>query len=320
MDSTSGPLVSVVVPTLNRAQYLTQTIDSILDQDYPDIECIVIDGGSSDDSVAILESYGDCIKWVSEPDNSIADAINKGWRMSKGDILSFLNADDLYVAPGGVLKVVNYLKDHPEVDLVYGDIAGIDDAGRVIGGVVSPEEWDLFYAVKYCHHIIHSPAAFIKRGLLEEINWLDAELPQVPDHDMYIRAGLVGTLKHLPELIAYARQSNGLTQRRDIGESKIRLTRKFFENPDLPPPFNSDGFRRRSISNAYLAASYYCWLARHFDLVARYLLKSLQTDPLNLRRVIAKTLEATVMNELIRYTPRALKRLAKKLVPFQVRY
>jgi len=95
MSENDNPLVSVVIPSLNRAEFLEATIESVLNQDYPHIECIVVDGGSRDGSLKILESYGERIKWISEPDEGHANAINKGWKMSKGDILSWLNVDDV---------------------------------------------------------------------------------------------------------------------------------------------------------------------------------------------------------------------------------
>jgi len=108
--NSSQPLVSVVVPCLNRARFLVPTIESILEQDYPHLECIVVDGGSTDATVGILQSYGDTISCVSEADDGHADAINKGWWMSQGQILAWLNADDLYVTPHAVGKAVAYLE------------------------------------------------------------------------------------------------------------------------------------------------------------------------------------------------------------------
>ncbi|HEY3248887.1 MAG TPA: glycosyltransferase, partial [bacterium] len=98
--------MSVVVPCLNRAGYLAQTIDSILAQDYPHLECVVVDGGSTDGTVDLLRSYGEAVRWVSEPDRGHADAINKGWQMSRGTILAWLNADDVYVAVDAVSQIV----------------------------------------------------------------------------------------------------------------------------------------------------------------------------------------------------------------------
>ena len=141
--------VSVVIPCLNRAHFLVPTIESILEQDYPHIECIVMDGGSTDGSVEIFKSYGDRIKWRSEPDDGHADAVNRGWLMSKGEILTWLNADDVWIVPDAVSQAVAYLQENPEVDVVYGNCGSIDVDGNLVG-MSYLHEWGLEYAVEYC--------------------------------------------------------------------------------------------------------------------------------------------------------------------------
>ncbi len=130
-DPPKQPLVSVVIPSKNRARFLKETIESILSQDYPNIECIVVDGGSSDDTVDILKSYGKKIRWYQEADRGAFDAINKGWRLSQGQILAWLNADDSW-EKGAVSLVVEYFNSHPGVDVVYGACGGINVQGVLI--------------------------------------------------------------------------------------------------------------------------------------------------------------------------------------------
>ena len=130
-ERTSDALLSVVVPCKNRAAFLRETLESILQQDYANIECIVMDGGSTDGTVAILESYGDRIQWRSEPDAGPAAAINEGWARASGDVLTWLNADDRW-APGAATRAMSYLKSHPEIDVVYGSCRFIDRHGRAV--------------------------------------------------------------------------------------------------------------------------------------------------------------------------------------------
>ncbi|HET9387319.1 MAG TPA: glycosyltransferase, partial [Gemmatimonadales bacterium] len=128
MNETPGvrPTVSVVVPCKNDARYLTANLESILSQDYPHVECIVVDGGSSDATVDLLKQYGDRIRWVSEPDRGAFDAINRGWKLSTGDILAWLNADDLW-EPGAVRAAVETFEKKRDVDVVYGTARVVDE-------------------------------------------------------------------------------------------------------------------------------------------------------------------------------------------------
>src|SRR5262245_16619922 len=148
----SGVLVSVVVPCKNDAAYLPSALDSILGQDYPNIECIVVDGGSTDSTLELLARYGDRVAWVSGPDRGAFDAINHGWKLSKGSILAWLNADDLWEA-GAVRTAVAFLRDRPDVDVVYGTAGVVDSVGRILGDLV-PRAWDLEHALRHCDHII----------------------------------------------------------------------------------------------------------------------------------------------------------------------
>jgi glycosyltransferase involved in cell wall biosynthesis len=127
------PLVSIVTPSFNQADFLEATIESVLSQDYPRIEYIIVDGGSTDGCVDILSRYSDRIDyWISEPDAGQTDAINKGFDRAKGQIFAWLNSDDVY-KPGAVSEAVAFLHENPDVGMVYGDADFIDDAGNWIG-------------------------------------------------------------------------------------------------------------------------------------------------------------------------------------------
>lgn len=304
--------VSVVVPCLNRAHFVGQTIESILKQDYPHVECIVVDGGSADGTVQILRSYGDKIKWVSEPDGGHADAINKGWKMSAGDILAWLNADDTYVVPDAVRKAVDYLAANPEVDVVYGDYATISESGAVISEVIKPRPWDLAYAVKYCFYTIPQPASFIRRCILERVNWLDPEFRYGKDHELWLRIGLAGRIQYIPFHLAYARSCPGLSQDgMAVSESLVKLTQKFFNLPDLPAPFRSKSFQRRALSNAYLTASLYAWNGgRRARRLMECVLRAVAVDPSNLPYVTYR-LSRFCLSSILPY---GLKRKIRRLV------
>ena len=126
-----GPLVSIVTPSYNHGRYIEETIQSVLNQDYPNLEYLVIDGGSSDNTVEILKKYEGRLTWISEKDRGQADAINKGFRMANGEILAWLNSDDTYL-PGAVQHSVRYLEAHSEVAMLYGEGYHIDAEGEFI--------------------------------------------------------------------------------------------------------------------------------------------------------------------------------------------
>ncbi len=286
-----SPLVSVVIPCLNRAHFLIPTIESILMQDYPRIECIVVDGNSSDGSVEILRQYGDRIRWVSEPDKGHADAINKGWWMSQGEILAWLNADDVYATPDAVSKVVAYLQNNPQVDVVYGDFSGIAENGELVHGVEKPQEWDLVKAVKYCKYIIPQAASFMRRSILETVGWLDAAFTNGKDHELWLRIGMVGTIRYEPIHVASIRDCEGLSQQLDMGSAKVKITEKFFKQPNLPPPFNSPRFEKTALSNSYLVGAIYIWVGtRKIKPFFQYVLRSFTLDPLNSPYILFKLL------------------------------
>jgi glycosyltransferase involved in cell wall biosynthesis len=274
-------LVSVVIPCLNRAHFLVPTLESVLQQDYPHIECIVVDGGSTDNTVEILKQYEGRIQWISEPDNGHADAINKGWRMSKGEILAWLNADDVWVVPDAVSQAVAYLRENPEVDVVYGDCGAIDAEGNLTG-MSYLHEWDLEYAVEYCDHCIPQPASFIQRPILDRAGWLDVDFISKKDHEFWLRVGLVGNIRHVPVLLAHARDCPGyMDERGDITAAAcVALTKKFFRFANVPERLKRR--RNRAISNAYLRGMDYAWrYGRHRWTVMSYCLHAAWVDPTN---------------------------------------
>lgn len=259
MSMSKQPLLSVVVPCFNRADYLVPTIDSILTQDYPNIECVVMDGGSQDGTIEILEGYGDKVRWISQPDKGPQDAINRGWAMCEGEILAWLNADDLW-APGAVSQVVTYFREHPETDVVYGDCGIINQEGRHIDTALIPE-WNLRYAIERCDNIIYQPAAFMRRTILEHVGWLYPKL--LHDHELWLRISLAGgRLAHFPSVLAYIRDHvDNLGHRPDLViPLKLGITKQVFDYSNLPPEIRH--LKNRAISNTYLRGIDFVLLGR----------------------------------------------------------
>jgi glycosyltransferase involved in cell wall biosynthesis len=280
---TQLPLVSVVVPCLNRAHFLKPTLDSILQQDYPEIDCIVVDGGSTDGTVDILKGYGARIKWVSEPDDGHGDAINKGWRLGAGQILAWLNADDVWEVPRAVTQAVAFLAEHPDVDVVYGDCGAIDASGKVVG-MSYCREWDLAYAVEYNDHCIPQPAAFIRRRILDRVGFLDPNFYAM-DKELWFRIGLQGKIRHIPVKLAYARNTPGkINDGRMMARDCVKVARKFYSMPSIPLALQ--GKKRRTLSNAYLRGMDYAFFyGPHWDILFAYSAKAFLTDPSNFANI-----------------------------------
>ncbi|MCX6906806.1 MAG: glycosyltransferase family 2 protein [Verrucomicrobia bacterium] len=179
------PKISIVTPSFNQGPYIEQCIRSVLDQDYPDVEHIIFDGGSKDGTVEVLRRYENRgVRWTSEPDKGQSDAINKGFRAATGDIIGWLNSDDWY-ARGAFRVVLDYFRDHPEVDFVYGNNFFTDAQGRMIRLVhAMPYKWEWLL---YTGLLIPQPGVFMRRRVLEECGLLDVDLHIVMDYEWWLR-------------------------------------------------------------------------------------------------------------------------------------
>jgi glycosyltransferase involved in cell wall biosynthesis len=195
------PLVSIVTPSFNQGRFIRQTIESVLSQDYPRIEYLVVDGGSTDETLEILRSYGDRLTWVSEPDRGQADAINKGWRGARGEILAYLNSDDFYL-PGAVSRAVRFLSERPDLVAVYGEAWHSDETGHVWERYPT-EAFDRQRLKEICY--ICQPATFLRRHAVARVGYLDESLRYCMDYDLWLRLLQVGPLGHLPEYLAVSR-------------------------------------------------------------------------------------------------------------------
>lgn len=200
MTLSNLPLVSIVTPSYNQARFLEFTIHSVLEQDYPNIEYILVDGGSTDGSVDILQRYADRFAWwVSENDRGQTDAINKGFARAKGDILAWLNSDDTY-EPHAVAEAVEFLRGRPEVGLVYGDTNFIDENGCVVGRFPAAQTDYKRLRRGYVH--IPQQASFWRADLWRKVGPLDPSFYFAMDYDLWVRLATHAPVQYTPRLWA----------------------------------------------------------------------------------------------------------------------
>jgi len=218
-----NPLVSIVTPSFNQASYLEDTIRSVLEQDYPRLEYIVIDGASTDGSVDIIRKYVDELAWwVSEKDSGQAEAINKGLSRAKGEIVAWLNSDDVYL-PGAVSEAVRAFDESPDVVLVYGNMLAVDEHGETLN-ILRYDQLSLEGLL--CFQIIGQPAVFFRREALEKAGNLDPSYHFMLDHHLWLRIALEGRILHVDKTWAAARfhaEAKNRARAAEFGREAFRI-------------------------------------------------------------------------------------------------
>jgi len=200
-------LISVITPSFNQAPFLEATIRSVLEQDYPELEYIIVDGGSTDGSVEIIQRYADRLAWwVSEKDQGQTDAINKGFARARGEVIAWLNSDDTY-QPGAVREAVAYLAEHPDIGLVYGNANFIDQLGQVIGRFPSAQTDYRRLRQGYVH--VAQQSAFFRSALWRQVGPLDPNFYFAMDYDLWVRLARVSQIAYVPRLWANFRLHGG---------------------------------------------------------------------------------------------------------------
>jgi glycosyltransferase involved in cell wall biosynthesis len=223
------PRVSNVVPSYNQGAFLGATIRSLLDQKYPDLEIIVIDGGSSDNSVDVIRQYADKLKyWVSEKDKGQSEAINKGFRMATGRYVNWLCSDDILLEDA-LIKLVSFMEGNPEIDCVFGNVKTINGNGDLIDAR-REIPYDHLITVYSMNHSLQ-PTALYKREMLDKVGLLDEGLQYSMDHDLFLRMDAAGCrFGYVNEFIAgyrYHSQSKGtLNPAKTLNMIKLGLKRR----------------------------------------------------------------------------------------------
>jgi len=249
------PRVSIITPSYNQSAFLEQTILSVLRQDYPDMEYIVVDGASDDGSVEIIRKYADRIAWwVSEPDQGQGDAINKGFSRATGEIVAWLNSDDVYLR-GAVSSAVDKLMTDPACGLVYGDVLSLGECDKPIH-IQEFGQYDLSDLMKF--QIIGQPAVFMRRSVLMETGFLDNNFQFLLDHHLWLRIAGQTRICYSGELWAAARYhaaAKNLAQAGKFGSEAFKLVEWMKESPELARMYQQN--EKKIVGGAAWLNAYY---------------------------------------------------------------
>ena len=183
------PVITVITVVYNGEEYLEETIKSVIEQTYDNIEYLIIDGGSVDGTLEIIKRYEDKIDyWISEPDQGVYDALNKGIKLSTGQIIAALHADDLYCNNNVLEKVILKFVDNDNLSWLFGNICVLDQNIRLEHVYKVPKfDWNLLLFNNYCY--VPHPATFIKRSVIEQIGYFDTRYKLAADYDLFLRIG-----------------------------------------------------------------------------------------------------------------------------------
>lgn len=229
------PLVTIITPTYNRANFLAKTIESVLNQDYPNIEYIVYDDGSTDETGSIVKKFGDKIIYRYHRNIGEVATVNEGLKVAKGEIIGVVNSDDPLL-PHAIRDIVDIFVKNPKIIVAYPDWIKIDERGKEIERIMTPE-----YSYEYmlsAHDNITGPGTFFRKKVLTKIHGRDIQFKYVSDYDFWLRAGLIGDFVRIPHFLATSRVHPGQSTLKNRGFSMamehIRVLNKIFSAADFP--------------------------------------------------------------------------------------
>ncbi len=272
---TSLPSISIITPSLNHGQYIQSAIDSVLGQAYPNCQYQVLDGGSTDNTLDILVSYGDRLHWISESDTGQAAAINIGWQGSSAEIVAWLNADDYYL--DGVLQIVaEHFRDHPRTEVLYGMCDFVNAEGRPVGHY-DTGPFDYLQLLSGAVNFIPQPSVFMRRRVLEESGYLNEDLHYVFDYEYWLRIGLCHRVKYIPKKLSVMRlheNAKSIAELSALSEELVEMYRGFFVRQDLSS--DQKNVKRRSLARVYIRAADGAFWAGNNKLARKFLLTAIR--------------------------------------------
>jgi glycosyltransferase involved in cell wall biosynthesis len=312
-NGSAWPRVSVVTPSYNQGKFIEETIRSVLLQGYPNLEYIIIDGASTDESLGIIKQYEPWLAyWVSQPDQGQSHAINKGFRKASGEIIAYLNSDDMYLTET-IGKAVEFLFQNKDVDLVYGDCQVVDEESNIIY-VGRSREFDLF--VELCCNFVQQPTVFMRRRLLKLVGYFDEELHYAMDLDYWFRAAMKAKFSYFPVELAKFR----ITDASKTGKGLIPFVRerekildRFFR---LYADDNMRKWRKRVFAWNYYRIGSRLYEDNEREMARRAFVKGIRLEPFSLR-TIASLLMLFDINANTKFFPKIATFMNIRLHPSQ---
>ncbi|GIW82751.1 MAG: hypothetical protein KatS3mg105_4558 [Gemmatales bacterium] len=256
MSDSTYPLVTVITPTYNRGPFLAETIESVLAQNYPNLEYIVLDDGSTDDTLAVVRPYRHRLRYERHENQGETRTVNKGWSKARGDFIMVVNSDDP-ILPGLLPTAVEFMERHPELLMVYPDWIVIDAKSKPIQ-TVQALDYDYQEMIKIWG-CVPGPGALMRRRAIELEPSRDIRYRYVADFEYWLRLGLHGPFARLPKVLATHRHhgdSAGVAQAARIARELVALAHEFFDRPGLPDDIRR--LRRRALASAHFDAATRC--------------------------------------------------------------
>ena len=271
------PLVTIVTPSYNQAEFLEHTLQSVFRQDYDSVEFLVVDGASTDGSVEIIKSHAAKLKWwVSESDSGQAEAINKGLVRAKGEIIAWINSDDILL-PRAVSRAVEVMQANPNLGMVYGDAITIDEIGNPLNRLSFPD-WTLVDLMAF--RVICQPAVFMRREILEQVGFVDESYHYMLDHQLWLRIGRVASIQHISSYIAAARHhpaAKNVLQAEHFAREIFQVLDWIENQPDLSAMFHEN--RKKVVGGAYRLKARYLLDGGEFKQSLKAYIKAFQLQP-----------------------------------------
>jgi nucleoside-diphosphate-sugar epimerase len=284
-----GPAVSLVIPAYNKAAHLAEAVESVLGQDYPRLDLIVVDDGSTDGTPGVLEAFGSRVRRVRQPNAGQSAAVNRGWSMTDGELVGYLSADDV-LAPHAVSTLVEALAGAPEAVCAYGDYQLVDARGRVVRDVVAPD-FD-FRAMVLRLMCPPGPGVLFTRSAAAAAGWWNTSLRLLPDQDFWLRLGLSGPFVHVPGTLARFRAHEGglsfAAPSPELAGEYVRVVEDWFAAGNVPAELR--GSRAQALSGACLLEARAHLRAQRYRSAAASAARAVTLHPANADLAAARLL------------------------------